>query len=101
MHVAVTGPGIDKPLTSDVAKWGAPLYLDNLANGTYTVKADLLGADGQPTPGPWNSTTREIKIDHDAPTEPAHAGHDMAPAADAGAPASKGDAGATKAAPKK
>ncbi len=106
VHVVVTGPGIDKPLTSDVAKWGAPLYLDNLQNGAYTVKADLLGPDGQPVAGPWNSTTREIKIDHDAPAQAVHGGHDMAPpAGDAGAPAaaaaSKSDAGATKAAPKK
>jgi hypothetical protein len=86
VRVAVSGPGADKPLTSEVTKWGAPLYLDNLMNGTYTIKTDLLGPDGQPMPGPWNATTREIKIDHDAPTEPAHAGHGAPPAVDAGAP---------------
>jgi len=40
VHIAVTGPGIDagSPLAADVTKFGTPYYLDNLQDGTYTVK---------------------------------------------------------------
>jgi hypothetical protein len=50
-----------------------PYYLDNLQNGSYTVKLDLLKGDGSPQPGAWNSTTRQITIDHNAPPPPAAA----------------------------
>ena len=43
---------------------GPPFFLDNLADGSYTVKLDLLGADGKNVPGSWNSTTRSITIAH-------------------------------------
>ncbi len=103
VHVTVTGPGIEKPLEAKVEKFGAPLYLDNLQNGSYTIKTELMDGSMKVIEGPWNSTTRTIKIDHDAPTDTAaaHAGH----SADAGAPApatkpaggaAKADAGAAK-----
>ena len=100
VHATVTGPGIDKELTGHVEKFGTPLYLDGLRNGTYEIKLELMGADNKLIPGPWNATTRTIHIDHDAPSDPvaAHGGHDPA-AADAGAPAK--DAAAPKTAPKK
>jgi hypothetical protein len=68
VHVGVTGPGIDaaSPLSADVTKFGTPYYLDNLRDGTYTVKLDLLSAKGEPVAGPWNSTTREITVNHAA-----------------------------------
>jgi hypothetical protein len=69
VHVSVTGPGISTPLTADATKFGAPYYLDNLQNGSYTVKLDLLKGDGSPVPGPWNTATRSITIDHSAPPE--------------------------------
>jgi hypothetical protein len=83
VSVTVTGPGITTPLTSKVEKFGTPLYLDNLHNGEYTLKVELVDAAGKPVEGPWNSTTRTIKVDHDAPmdTPMAH------PVTDAGAPA--------------
>jgi hypothetical protein len=81
VHVTVTGPGITEPLAADAFKFGPPYYLDNLQNGAYSVKLDLLGGDGKPVAGPWNSTTRQINIDH---TPPADA---PAPAAPAPAPA--------------
>jgi len=97
--ITVTGPGIDKDLTAQVVKFGTPHYLDNLQNGTYTVKLDLVGGDGKPVAGKWNSTTRQIKIDHDAPMDTSMA-MPAAPAADAGAPAA--DAGKqSKPTPKK
>jgi hypothetical protein len=69
VHVTVTGPGIPAPLAADVTSFGAPYYLDNLQNGSYTVKLDLLRGDNTPVPGPWNSTTRSINIDHNAPAD--------------------------------
>ncbi|MEO8878198.1 MAG: hypothetical protein ABI461_21575 [Polyangiaceae bacterium] len=66
VSIDVTGTGIDKDLTADVKSFGAPYYLDNLQNGTYTVKLVLLGADGQPVAGTWNSNTRTFSVDHDA-----------------------------------
>jgi hypothetical protein len=86
VHVAVTGPGIDRALEANVERFGAPLYLDNLRNGTYELKVELADASNHLVPGPWNSTTRTIKIDRDAPSDPAaaHGGHASAPAGDAG-----------------
>jgi hypothetical protein len=64
VHIAVTGPGIDGDKSADATKFGPPFYLDNLQDGSYSVKLDLLGADGKALPGPWNSTTRTITIAH-------------------------------------
>jgi len=70
VNIAVTGPGIDASLTAKADKVGTPFYLDNLQNGTYTLKLDLMDKDDKPVAGPWNSTTRTIKIDKDAPADP-------------------------------
>jgi hypothetical protein len=64
--IDVAGQGLDKDLTADVTSFGAPYYLDNLQNGTYTVRLTLLGADGNALPGAWNSNTRTFTVDHDA-----------------------------------
>ena len=92
VHVTVTGLGIDKPVEGSVEKFGTPLYLDNLQNGTYTLKVELLDGANKLVEGPWNSTTRTIKVDHDAPMDMS-----MMPSADAGAP----EGGAAKPAPAK
>ena len=94
VRVTVSGPGIDKAVESSVEKFGAPLYIDNLQNGSFTLKVELLDAANKLLEGPWNATTRTIKIDHDAPMDMSMA----MPAADAGAPAAK-DAGAAKPGP--
>jgi hypothetical protein len=91
VHIAVTGPGIGAPLTAAVTHFGAPFYLDNLQDGAYTVTLDLQKTDNTPIVGPWNSTTRQIHIDHNAP-------NDMAmpappPAASAAPKATPPDAG--------
>ena len=88
VHATLTGAGIDKPIEASVEKFGTPLYVDNLQNGPYTIKLELLDGAGKAIEGPWNSTTRTIKIDHDAPMD---ASMSM-PSADAGAP----DAGGPK-----
>jgi len=64
VHIAVSGPGIEGEKTADAATFGPPFFLDNLQDGTYTVKLDLLGADGKPLPGPWNSNTRQFTVAH-------------------------------------
>jgi hypothetical protein len=94
VNITVSGPGIDSPLKAKAEKWGPPFYLDNLQNGDYTVKTELADKDDKLIEGPWNSTTRTIKINHDAPADMASAhGDHGAPAGDAGAPK---DAGAAK-----
>jgi len=64
VHIVVTGPGIEGEKTADANKIGTPYYLDNLQDGSYTVKLDLLGADGKPLPGSWNSTARTFTVAH-------------------------------------
>lgn len=99
VNITVTGPGIDKPLEGKVEKFGTPYYLDNLQNGTYEVKLELVDGSNKLIEGPWNSTTRKFNVDHEAPAETA-GGHGDHAAADAGAPAAATkDAGAAKAAP--
>jgi hypothetical protein len=88
VRVTVSGPGIDKPIEGSVEKFGTPLYIDNLQNGSYTLKVELLDGAKKLLEGPWNSTTRTIKIDHDAPMDTSMS----MPMGDAGAP----DAGGTK-----
>jgi len=76
VNIAVSGPGIEGNLTAKVTKFGTPYYLDNLQNGSYTVKLDLVDKTDKPVAGAWNSVTREIKIDHEAQAD-AMPGHDM------------------------
>jgi hypothetical protein len=64
VHVSVTGPGIDGEKAADATQFGPPFYLDNLQDGSYTVKLDLLGADGKNLPGSYSSATRTITIAH-------------------------------------
>src|SRR5262249_32219709 len=84
VNITVSGPGIDKDLTAKVQKFGTPYYLDNLQDGTYTVKLELVDKDDHGIPGPWNSSSRTITVDHSAtPDVPLPT---SALAADAGAP---------------
>ncbi len=97
VHVTVTGPSIDKAVEGNVEKFGTPLYIDNLQNGSYQLKVELVDAAGKLIEGPWNSTTRTIKVDHDAPMDMSMAMPSTTP--DAGAPKAPGlakDAGAPK-----
>lgn len=64
VHVAVTGPGIEGDKSADATKFGPPFYLDNLQDGSYSVKLELLGGDGKVLPGPWNSTTHSFTVAH-------------------------------------
>jgi hypothetical protein len=64
VHISVTGPGIEGEKAADAVSFGPPFYLDNLQDGSYTVKLDLQAADGKDLPGSWSSTTRTISIAH-------------------------------------
>jgi hypothetical protein len=66
------GPGIDDGRTITMKTW-TPAALDNLRNGTYTVSLELLDKDGKAPPGAWNSTSREITVNRDAPEDPSPA----------------------------
>jgi hypothetical protein len=85
VHITVTGTGIEKALEAKADKNGVPFFLDNLANGEYTLKLELMsgGAEMKVLPGAWNSTTRKITVNHDAPADPMPG---MNMSADAGAP---------------
>src|SRR5205814_5266174 len=48
-----------------------PYALDNLRNGDYKIALELQDKEGKPVPGAWNSTTRTITINRDAPEDPA------------------------------
>jgi len=63
VHVTVNGPGADG-LTADATTFGPPFFLDNLQDGAYQVKLELLGGDGKPVAGPWGGVTRSINIAH-------------------------------------
>jgi len=82
VNIAVSGPGIEGSLTAKVTKFGTPYYLDNLQNGSYTVKLDLVDKNDAPVAGPWNSVSRDIKIDHEAQAD-AMPGMNMQPAGSA------------------
>lgn len=72
VHITVTGPGIADKLEAKAEKFGPPYFLDNLQDGAYQVKLELMsgaGADMKVVPGAWNSTTRTIHIDHNAPSD--------------------------------
>ena len=61
--ITVTGPGADS-LSADATQFGPPFYIDNLQDGSYAIKLDLLGPDGKPIAGPWNSVSRTIAVSH-------------------------------------
>jgi hypothetical protein len=64
VHITVTGPGIDGDKSADATAFGAPFYLDNLQDGSYSIKLELLSGDGKALPGTWNTTTRSITVAH-------------------------------------
>ena len=66
----VTGPGVEGEGRSlKIAEW-KPHALDNLRNGEYKIALELNDKDGKAVPGAWNSTTRTITINRDAPEDP-------------------------------
>ncbi len=64
VHIAVTGPGIEGEKTADATSFGPPFYLDNLQDGSYSVKLELEGPDGKALPGSWNTNSRTFSVAH-------------------------------------
>lgn len=83
-------PSIDGHAMDDLTAW-APYYIENLPDGPHTIGLQLIGRDGAPVAGPFNSTEQHITVNHAAPTTP-HA-HPEAPAAVVPAPAADPHAG--------
>ncbi len=99
VNISVTGTGIPKELTAKATSFGAPFYLDNLQNGSYSIKLDLVSADDKAIEGPFNSATRQITINHDAPMDPAMNHGSPVPAASADPKAAASAAPTPKAKP--
>jgi len=51
--------------STTLSEW-TPAFVTGLESGTYEVTLQLIGSDGNVVPGPFNDTTREIKVDTDA-----------------------------------
>jgi hypothetical protein len=69
IKASVAGPGIDGDRSLKITEW-KPYALDNLRNGDYKISMELDDKDGKAVPGAWNSTTRTITINRDAPEDP-------------------------------
>jgi hypothetical protein len=66
----VSGPGIEGDGRSlKITEW-KPYALENLRNGDYKIALELDDKEGKAVAGPWNSTTRTITINRDAPEDP-------------------------------
>lgn len=65
--------------SGEITSWD-PHYIQNLSEGEHSVRLQLVGADGEVIPGPFNDTTRTITVAQSCPNP--HAGHgtDKAPA---------------------
>jgi len=79
------GPGkykvvasVDGQVKDTLTEW-IPYYIEGLADGSHTIRLELLGPDGKVVPGAYNTAEREIRI-NPAPTAAATpaAGHDSA-----------------------
>ncbi len=73
VRYTIVGPNLPAPLTGEFTKW-TPKVVKNLGKGEFTFKLELLDKDGKVMEGPLNSTSRTVKLDPSAPTDP-HAGH--------------------------
>ena len=56
----------DGAASGDVTSW-VPHWIENLPLGTHRIRLSLIGPDGQPVPGAFNDTTREITVAESCP----------------------------------
>ena len=61
INVEIGPGGYTARYTIDVNEW-VPAFASGLESGTYSVTLELLDGDGEPVPGEWNRTTREIVV---------------------------------------
>ncbi len=52
---------IDGKLTDTLSEWG-PYFIEGLGIGSHTVKLELIGPDGKPVPGAFNTVERTINV---------------------------------------
>lgn len=69
VRVTVEGAAMTGVLSQTVSSFGAPLFLDSLPSGKYSIKLELLDSKGQNVPGGWNSTQREFVVNREASAE--------------------------------
>lgn len=69
IKATVKGPGLDEAGRTVTIKEWRPYVLDNLRSGDYTISMQLEDKDGKPVPGAWNSTTRTITVNREAPND--------------------------------
>jgi hypothetical protein len=95
--MSLEGPGVEGSLRTTTNKL-TPYYLENLRVGKYTLKVELVGADGKTFASPWATVTRAIEIHRPTPgAMPASAAPQSTdagpPPNDAGSAANATDAG--------
>lgn len=62
---------VDGTLTDTLTEW-VPYFIEGLSDGEHTVKLELIGPDGKPVPGTYNTAERKITVaSKDAPAAPA------------------------------
>ncbi|MDO9022594.1 MAG: hypothetical protein Q8S73_09435 [Deltaproteobacteria bacterium] len=83
-------PTIDGHAMDDLPAW-VPYYIENLPDGPHTIGLQLIGRDGAPAAGLFNTTEHRITVNHGAAAtphaHPAPAAGASLPGADAGAAA--------------
>lgn len=52
---------IDDAIEGDIASW-VPHWIEGLPNMSHTIELTLIGADGEPVPGPFNNTRRTVRV---------------------------------------
>ena len=52
---------IDSAIEGDITSW-VPHWIENLPPQTHTITLSLRDANGEPIPGPFNETRREIRV---------------------------------------
>jgi hypothetical protein len=58
---------IDGNVIDTLSEW-TPYFIENLPDGEHTISLQLIGPDGAPVPGTFNSTERTITVERDDET---------------------------------
>ena len=62
-------PTIDGRAMEDLTAW-VPYYIENLPDGPHTIGLQLIGRDGAPVAGPFNTTEQRITVSRATPATP-------------------------------
>lgn len=66
---------VDGKLADTLTEW-VPYYIEGLTDGEHTVRLQLIGPDGKPVPGPFNTAEGKITVAREATPPPTTEGHD-------------------------